>query len=130
MNPRERQLRGALAACTRRLPGPWRERVLRSLLHPDRPGPGIRACVDIGDGLVLEASSDSLVGWHMVYLGQYEPEVRALFHHVLRPGKDAIDIGAHIGVHTLPLAKRAANGVVVACEPNPASFGDCFATSS
>jgi FkbM family methyltransferase len=59
-----------------------------------------------------------LVDWDICYFG-YEREVTALIARLVRPGHAAIDVGANTGLHSLVMARSAAPGVVVACEPNP-----------
>ena len=50
----------------------------------------------------------------------YEAIIEEVYEGVLRPGDVAIDIGAHCGRHTIPLAKRVgAAGKVIAVEPLP-----------
>jgi FkbM family methyltransferase len=51
---------------------------------------------------------------------EYERVLRRVFQTVLRPGDLAIDVGAHVGKHTVPMAMAVAPlGQVVAVEPIP-----------
>jgi len=55
--------------------------------------------------------------------GTYEPDVVAAIHQTLRPGMVAVDCGAHIGYHTLLMAKCVGKeGKVYAFEPLPENF--------
>ncbi len=50
--------------------------------------------------------------------GRYEPDVCRAIADIVKPGWTALDIGAHIGYHTLLLAKQVGkNGQVIAFEP-------------
>jgi FkbM family methyltransferase len=55
--------------------------------------------------------------------GIYEPNVVTAIQQNLRPGMVAVDCGAHIGYHTLLMAKRVGKaGRVYAFEPLPENF--------
>jgi FkbM family methyltransferase len=55
--------------------------------------------------------------------GTYEPDVVTVIQRHLRPGMVAVDCGAHIGYHTLLMAKRVSKaGRVYAFEPLPENF--------
>lgn len=48
----------------------------------------------------------------------FEEMLRELYETLLRPGDNAVDVGAHAGDHALPLARRVApGGSVLAFEP-------------
>ena len=48
----------------------------------------------------------------------FEEMLRELYEELLRPGDNAVDVGAHVGDHTLPLARRVSpGGRVLAFEP-------------
>jgi len=50
--------------------------------------------------------------------GSWEPEVQQAFGGLVREGRRALDIGAHIGYYTLLLSKLVGNsGKVIAFEP-------------
>jgi FkbM family methyltransferase len=50
----------------------------------------------------------------------YESIVQNVYESILESGDIAIDVGAHIGRHTIPIAKKIApNGRVYAFEPLP-----------
>jgi FkbM family methyltransferase len=51
--------------------------------------------------------------------GIYEPDVAAFARAVVRPGDTVVDVGAHIGLHTLDLASLVGpKGIVYAFEPD------------
>jgi FkbM family methyltransferase len=50
----------------------------------------------------------------------YEIIVQKVYESILESGDNAVDIGAHLGRHTIPIAKKIApNGKVYAIEPLP-----------
>jgi FkbM family methyltransferase len=54
---------------------------------------------------------------------EYEQEVFDKLFKVLRPGSVFIDVGAHIGRYSFPIAKLVSeNGLVIAIEPDPLAF--------
>jgi FkbM family methyltransferase len=54
---------------------------------------------------------------------EYEQEVFDKLFRVLRPGSVFIDVGAHIGRYSFPIAKLVGeNGLVIAIEPDPLAF--------
>jgi FkbM family methyltransferase len=65
------------------------------------------------------------IGFHLFVNGIYEPEIQKLILRSLKPGGVFIDVGASIGVFTIPAAKRVGSfGRVIAMEASP----DVFAT--
>lgn len=89
----------------------------RGLMRPDPANQPQRAAFD-GFGIYADPA-DLQVGRH-VLAGAYEPEVAAIFRHVLRPGMAVIDIGANIGFFTMLSASLVGpTGAVLAIEPNP-----------
>lgn len=74
-------------------------------------------------GLMLVNRHDTIVGRSLAYYGEYFEREAALFRQLVRPGDVAVDIGANIGAHTLPLAQHVgAAGRVVAFEPVRMNF--------
>lgn len=54
---------------------------------------------------------------------EFERIIRRVYEAILKPGDEAIDIGAHTGKHSAPLALSVApGGTVIACEPIPWAF--------
>jgi FkbM family methyltransferase len=50
----------------------------------------------------------------------YEAMLECIYHSILSPGDKAIDVGAHVGRHTLPMAKAVGSaGKIFAFEPLP-----------
>lgn len=73
---------------------------------------GLRLVLDLRDNLQRV----------LYFTGTYEPDVLARIRSSLRKGHVFIDIGAHIGVHALPVAKimgELGGGRIYAFEPNP-----------
>ncbi len=74
----------------------------------------------VREGIVFLAWPAVPVDWHVVFFGTYEPELRAIFRAILRPGGIAIDVGANVGWHSLLMASLVgASGRVLAVEANP-----------
>lgn len=71
----------------------------------------------LGDSIFcIPAKSDALL-YVMPY---FEPLTFKIMKSLLKPGDVAIDVGAHIGVYTIPMAKIVGpRGIVVAVEPSP-----------
>lgn len=89
----------------------------RRRLQEPRAGPAPQ--VAERDGFkILADPEDSAVG-RTVLRGEYEPEVVAVFRRELRPGMNAIDIGANIGFFSMLAASLVGpSGSVLAVEPN------------
>src|SRR5580704_5776748 len=52
--------------------------------------------------------------------GCLEPRTTALFERILRPGNSCIDVGAHVGYHSLLAARLVgASGRIFAIDPQP-----------
>lgn len=50
----------------------------------------------------------------------FEPIIQSVYQEIVKLGDSAMDVGAHRGLHTLPLARQVGpHGVVVALEPIP-----------
>ena len=59
----------------------------------------------------------------MVFRRAYEPEVTSLLTRVIRPGMVVYNVGAHVGIHALYVAKRLQRrGTVYAFEPWPDNY--------
>jgi UDP-perosamine 4-acetyltransferase len=66
------------------------------------------------DHAVLSCLADS---------GEFEPGLRRLLERVLEPGMVFLDVGAHLGLHTLTAARRVGNsGHVFSFEPTPTTY--------
>jgi len=58
-----------------------------------------------------------------VYLGMYEPSTARALGRLIRPGAQALDIGANVGVHTVHMARLVGpHGRVFAFEPTTFAF--------
>ena len=73
------------------------------------------------DGLRFAVHPADLgVTFEIARSGEYEPATRAALLSVLREGGTFIDIGAHVGLFTVPAARAVGpSGVVIAFEPDP-----------
>jgi FkbM family methyltransferase len=74
-------------------------------------------------GRILYNRNDMWIGKSLAYYGEYsEAEVR-LFKELVQPGAVVFDIGANIGVFTIPLAHLVGPaGLVVAIEPERMNY--------
>jgi FkbM family methyltransferase len=82
-----------------------------------------KATKDCRHGRISYLTTDAYVGRSLDLYGEYcEGEV-ILFRNLLRPGDVAVDVGANIGAHTIPLAKMVGpTGRVHAFEPQARMF--------
>lgn len=80
------------------------------------------ATVETPHGRITVNLTDRYIGRPLFMTGVYEPGVGAVLRRYLRPGMVAVDIGAHIGHHTLLMARSVGlEGRVYAFEPEPAN---------
>ena len=108
-------------------PDSWRkglvERRLRKLLFRSQTWP-------LDDGIRMRLGP---VEWTQVTLlckGCLEPLTVALFKRLLKSGDTCVDVGAHIGFHTMVAARIVgAHGRVVAIEPQPQNCADLLDNS-
>ena len=69
-------------------------------------------------GFMLYNRNDVYVGRSLQAYGESGQIKLDLLSQLVRPGDVVVDVGAHIGAHTIPLAKVAgADGAVIAIEP-------------
>ena len=63
------------------------------------------------------------IGFHLLVDGVYEPETLAFVLHSLTSGSTFVDVGANIGVFTIPAGRAVGEtGCVLAIEPSPRVF--------
>ena len=98
-------------------PPGW-ERIVRRLAPPEKCRSIPEICV-VRDGCLVVVQPSIPLGWHVIFFGTYEPELREIFRAVLPSEGVALDIGANIGWHTLLMARLVgARGRVLAAEAN------------
>jgi FkbM family methyltransferase len=114
------RLRHLSAAMMRSAVFPGRYKVYRLLSHilGEEPLP---FAVPLPGGGKLSVSSTF---WkHMFYLGDYEFEVRRFLVRQIQPGSTVFDVGASIGICTVPLAIRLGqHGRIYAFEPLASNY--------
>ena len=114
-----------MARLLRLLPASLRgkQRLARWLLnwHPGMRGP---LCIPTRHGHRIHVpNAQEPIAFSLLISGDYEPEVLALLQRRLQPGDTALDIGANVGVFTLPLATCVGGGgKVIAVEASPPVF--------
>ena len=58
-----------------------------------------------------------------IHCANHESFISTIIQGFIHPGDYALDIGAHIGIHTLTMAKAVGNlGIVTAFEPDPSHY--------
>jgi FkbM family methyltransferase len=86
----------------------------------DEP-PAVRLQTDVGP--MLYPADDPMVTPWVAQHGCWEPEESQLLRSLLAPGMTFVDVGAHVGYHTVSAAHRiGSSGVAIALEPSPANF--------
>jgi FkbM family methyltransferase len=74
-------------------------------------------------GPLIYNRHDNSVGKSLAELGEYSPSEVEVFRQVVRPGATVVEAGAHVGAHTIALARLvSAAGVVHALEPQRVLF--------
>jgi len=75
------------------------------------------------DGITFEVMLGDNLQRHLFFSGAYEPELHEVLKRELRGGGVMVDVGANIGVHSLPVARMlqasGSEGHVYAFEPAP-----------
>lgn len=85
--------------------------------------PGSLVEADTAAGSMLLPGYDGYIVPQLIETGVWEPEEHELMLSVLRPGMTVVDIGAHVGFHTLCAAQAVGpSGRVVALEASPTNF--------
>lgn len=104
---------------------PSQEKMLKAFTLPDAYMKAFshdvyKICQVPSQGNFYVDTSDDIIKRNL-FLGQaWEPEVDTIIYQQTKKGTIALDIGAHIGTHTLALSKAVGeDGLVIAFEPNP-----------
>lgn len=75
------------------------------------------------EGDKLYAHPKSVLAFHVALFGTYEKLLREVFRKEIKPGMTVVDLGAHIGSHTLLAARLVGEkGKVFAFEPSPSNY--------
>lgn len=76
-------------------------------------------------GQIMVVDPFDSVGRRIARDGCYEPETVMLLQKLLQPGMVVLDVGAHVGQHSLIASRMVGEqGQVHAFEPDPATFGE------
>jgi len=71
-----------------------------------------------GEDLAIFATADNYIEWTLLSVGTYEDEINKLIRISLKPGDNAIDIGANIGLQSIRMAQSVTKtGHVYSFEP-------------
>lgn len=71
----------------------------------------------------INSNTKTWIGAQIVYLGDYEPQIKAVFRKLINVGDTILDVGANVGFHTLYFAQlTGSNGNVIAFEPVMSNF--------
>jgi FkbM family methyltransferase len=78
------------------------------------------AAVPMQDGVIAALPMSDHGLRNVALTGTYEPEVTHFANTVIRPGDTVVDVGAHLGLHSLTFAERVGrDGHVHSFEPSP-----------
>src|SRR5712692_8463202 len=91
-----------LAAVTRRIRRARGHRILR-LLHNPTGEASIRTTVRTAEGVLFHVDTASYLEWHLFFFGGYEHSTIRVLRQYARPDGLAIDVGANIGSHAIPI---------------------------
>jgi len=91
--------------------------------EPNNLYSGFNRLIKARYGYMLHYPKDRYVGKSFLNYGEFSEHEVSLFRNLLSPGAVILDIGAHIGAHTLFFAKMATpGGAVLAFEPQRILF--------
>ena len=91
-------------------------------MHSPTGEGSIKTTVETADGVRFLVDTSSHLEWEIFFFGSYERSTIALLKQRTRADGLAIDVGANIGSHAIPMAKVMRTGRVLAFEPNPVVF--------
>jgi len=75
------------------------------------------------DGQIILVNPLDYIGAMLFLFGDLDPGISSLIKRLLKPGDTFVDVGANIGVETIPASRLCGNeGRVFAFEPNPNVF--------
>jgi FkbM family methyltransferase len=99
---------------------PGYERLIRMIWSPAKCREMQPRLITLRGEPLFLADPRTLIGWHVLFFGTYEAELRSFLLSYLQPGYVAVDVGANVGWHTLLMAAKVGRrGSVLAFEPNP-----------
>ena len=79
--------------------------------------------VPIKDGVFMQLDPTDLIQNALLYFGEFEPLTRALLCGLAKEAKLFVDVGGHIGLFALNVARIVGDsGSVIVVEPNPRTF--------
>jgi FkbM family methyltransferase len=104
----------------RAIPLPGAKRLARRVWDRYQASRGERTVEARIDGIRYELHLNELIDSSIYYTGSFEPFTTAAIRRILKKGDVALDIGANMGCHSLPMAKMVGEtGRVIAFEPMP-----------
>lgn len=86
----------------------------------------INVCKQANFFIDLDKGKNDCIKGILINNSFWENHLLTLMKKCIVPGTIVLDIGAHIGTHTINLAKWLNNGVVYAFEPQPKIFRELF----
>lgn len=79
--------------------------------------------VYVGDYILHVDPRDRNIAKKLALYGEYEDHIQELLTSLAIPGSVVVDIGANIGIHTIPLSRYVGiKGQIVAFEPDPDNY--------
>ncbi len=89
----------------------------------ERVTPSGTTVIEYEDSPLVIQAARSPCERSLYWRGEYEEHVRKAIHGHLSAGDVAIDVGAHVGHHTVSMRKAVGSaGTVVAIEPHPERY--------
>lgn len=73
-------------------------------------------------GPMLAFTGDQYMTPTLEKRGEYSPQEWAVLDQLAKPGMTVVEVGANIGVHTIPLARKCAPGPLICFEPQQRVF--------
>ena len=73
-------------------------------------------------GPMIAFTGDQFMTPTLEKVGEYAPQEWAVLDQLTKPGKTVVEVGANIGVHTIPLARKCAPGPLYCFEPQQRVF--------
>lgn len=84
---------------------------------------GYQIVKPINGNFKISSNTNTWIGAQIVFLGDYEFEIKQVFRKVIKPGDTILDVGANVGFHSLYFADLCGEkGQVISYEPILTTF--------
>jgi FkbM family methyltransferase len=99
------------------------DRIFNFLFRRNKLQTGFRIVTPLNGNFKIECDTNTWIGARVVFIGDYEPNLKKIFKKHIKTGDSVLDIGANIGFHTLYFSELVGpTGKVLAFEPVPSNF--------